>query len=163
MSSAWRRRSPVVVAVGRDATCAVALAQRSRMRRLSDASRGGRRRSALERADYDGRFAFMRLRYGAAPRGGASAASRLGARLPARRLHFLKILERADVRARRIVDQGNILTLDDPDLCEFSDRLHVGAGLLDDERSEKRGAAQLPAQGRLHHLRRLPRRRICTT
>ncbi len=45
----------------------------------------------------------------------------------------------------------------------LSDRLHVGAGVLDDVGCGSEGAAQLPAQGRVHHLRRLPRRTTGTT
>ena len=56
--------------------------------------------------------------------------------------HFLRILERADVHAAPIVDESNILTLDDPDLSLYPDRLHVRAGLLDAERGRDwRGCA----------------------
>jgi hypothetical protein len=74
------------------------------------------------KAEYDGRFSFVRIRYG-----GASelAAGRFSRReppwahdFPRADFHFLKILGELTL-IRAFVDQGNILTLDDPDLTMF--------------------------------------------
>jgi hypothetical protein len=73
------------------------------------------------RAEYDGRFSFVRLRYSTA---GDLAGGRFRREptwahdFPRADFHFLKILgELTFVPA--VVDQGNILTLDDPDLPLF--------------------------------------------
>ncbi len=70
------------------------------------------------KVDYDGRFAFARLRYG----GLAGAFSRReppwAHDYPRADFHFLKILGEITF-TRTYVDEGNILTLDDPDLAMF--------------------------------------------
>ncbi len=90
-------------------------------------SRGERRRApAIDysaSSDYDGRFSFVRIRYG----GGAGlAAGRFEFRreppwahdFPRADFNFLKILGELTF-VRSFVDQGNIRTLDDPDLALF--------------------------------------------
>jgi hypothetical protein len=74
------------------------------------------------RVEYDGRFAFTRVRYGPA------VDTRGGGRFrreptwmhdfPRADFHFLKILSELTF-VRTVVDEGNILTLDDPDLAKF--------------------------------------------
>ena len=85
--------------------------------------RGGRARPPAPiiedvTADYDGRFAFMRLKYGAAD-------SRMMRReppwhhdYPRADFHFMKILSELTL-TRTLVDQGNIRSLDDPDMAMF--------------------------------------------
>ena len=69
------------------------------------------------RVEYDGRFAFTRIRYGA-----AIDLSRFRREppwmhdFPRADFHFLKILGELTFLST-VVDQGNILTLDDPDLA----------------------------------------------
>jgi len=110
---------------------AVALAK---VEALTEPAQGGggwfgrerRRPSAIDysaSADYDGRFSFVRIRYG----GGAGlAAGRFDFRreppwahdFPRADFNFLKILGELTF-VRSVVDQGNIRTLDDPDLALF--------------------------------------------
>jgi hypothetical protein len=74
-------------------------------------------------ADYDGRFSFVRIRYGA---GAGLAAGRFDFRgeppwahdFPRADFNFLKILNEITF-VRGVVDQGNIRTLDDPELSLF--------------------------------------------
>jgi len=76
----------------------------------------------ISTADYDGRFSFVRLRYG----GGTDlAAGRFSRReppwahdFPRADFNFLKILGELTL-VRSVVDQGNIRDLDDPDLALF--------------------------------------------
>jgi hypothetical protein len=122
--SAWRK---AIIALAGAMACtalsAVALAR-------SEQGGGGwfgrerRRVPAVEMsaADYDGRFSFVRLRYGA---GAELAAGRFSRReppwahdFPRADFHFLKILSEITF-TRTFVDQGNIRTLDDPDLALF--------------------------------------------
>ena len=110
-------------------------------------------------AEYDGRFAFTRIRYGAAVdlAGGRFRREPTWAHdFPRAEFNFLKILSELTF-VPTMIDQGNIRDARRSGSGDVSDRLHVGAGLLDHDRGGDGGAAQLPAQGRLHHLRRLPR------
>jgi hypothetical protein len=75
------------------------------------------------RADYDGRFAFTRIRYGPAVdmRGGGGRFRREPTWMhdfPRADFHFMTILSELTF-VQGMVDQGNILTLDDPDLAKF--------------------------------------------
>jgi len=89
-----------------------------------DRSRGfGQRRRApvvIEsyKVDYDGRFAFVRLRYGPAGGGFSRREPPWAHDYPKADFHFLKILGEITL-TRPYVDEGNILTLDDPDLGMF--------------------------------------------
>ena len=89
-------------------------------------SRGERRRAPvadISAAEYDGRFSFVRLRYG-------SAAELASGRFTSRReppwahdfpradFNFLKILGELTF-LKTFIDEGNIRTLDDPDLAMF--------------------------------------------
>jgi hypothetical protein len=73
--------------------------------------------------EYDGRFSFVRIRYGA---GAGLAAGRFDFRgeppwahdFPRADFNFLKILSEITFTAT-FVDQGNIRTLDDPELASF--------------------------------------------
>ena len=90
-------------------------------------------------------------------RAAASAASRPGrttSRAPI--FIFLKILGELTF-VPTFVDQGNILTLDDPDLAMFPIAYMSEPGFWTMSEAETAGLRELPAQGRLHHLRRLPR------
>jgi hypothetical protein len=74
-------------------------------------------------ADYDGRFSFVRIRYGA---GGGLAAGRFEFRgeppwahdFPRADFNFLKILGEITF-VQSFIDQGNIRMLDDPELTLF--------------------------------------------
>lgn len=129
MPSAWR--SAVLVAVA-----AACLAGASEARRIATPEVGAtpqqggggwfgveRRRGAAaeSKADYDGRYSFMRIRYGAA----VDLASMRFRReppwahdFPRADFHFMKILNELTFLST-LVDQGNIRTLDDPDLPMF--------------------------------------------
>ena len=74
------------------------------------------------KAEYDGRFAFTRIRVGPAV---DLANGRFGRReppwmhdFPRADFHFLKILSELTF-LKTFIDQGNVLTLDDPDLAKF--------------------------------------------
>jgi len=103
-----------LAAVGFIACLAVALVNAEERRRTMD---------PLEpRAEYDGRFAFTRIRVGP---GVDLANGRFGRReppwmhdFPRADFHFLKILSELTF-LKTFIDQGNILTLDDPDLAKF--------------------------------------------
>ena len=73
-------------------------------------------------SEYDGRFSFVRIRYGAAADLASGRFSRrepLWAHdFPRADFNFLKILGELTL-VRSVVDQGNIRTLDDPDLALF--------------------------------------------
>jgi hypothetical protein len=126
--SAWRNVLAAVLLITASASVA-ALGAEALAKAAQDGwfSRGERRRTpAIDysaSSEYDGRFSFVRLRYG----GGAGlAAGRFDFRreppwahdFPRADFNFLKILgELTFVRA--FVDQGNIRDLDDPDLALF--------------------------------------------
>ena len=123
---------------------------------------------------YDGRFVFARLRYteGVSPDelGGGRIFGRRGRGgqgppwshdYPRAERNFMKILEEiTDARSvhgpgrRRIVDIGS------PELFRYPVSYMAEAGLLDADRRGGREPARLPAEGRLHDLRRLPRERL---
>ena len=110
MSSAWRRSATKLLAASLATAClAEALAK-------ADAIDPGE-----PRAEYDGRFAFTRIRYGPAVDMSGGRFRREPTWMhdfPRADFHFLKILgELTFVPA--VVDQGNILTLDDADLAKF--------------------------------------------
>ena len=129
MPSAWRSAALVAFA----ATC---LAGASEARRSSKSEVGatrqqggggwfgverGRGAAAESKADYDGRYSFVRIRYGAA----VDFASMRFRReppwahdFPRADFHFMKILNELTFLST-LVDQGNIRTLDDPDLAMF--------------------------------------------
>jgi hypothetical protein len=89
---------------------------------LVEAKRGReRRRDPEPKVEYDGRFAFTRLRYGAAVEFANGRFRREPPWMhdfPRADFHFLKILSEITF-VRTYVDEGNILTLDDPDLALF--------------------------------------------
>jgi len=96
---------------------AVAEAAQDGMRRF-----GGGRRAAVAidpgKADYDGRFSFVRLRYGPTFDGYSRREPPWAHDYPRADFHFLKILSEITF-VRTFIDEGNILTLDDPDLSLF--------------------------------------------
>ena len=106
-------------------------------------------------------LAFVRLRYAA---GFGGFGRRGGGReppwahdYPTADIHMMKIVNELTTVGPH-VDGSNIYSLDDPGPDEPSDRLHVGAGVLvDDATTKSKGLRELPAQGRVHDLRRLPR------
>jgi hypothetical protein len=115
VSSAWRNASAAVLALA--ATTAGLTAQEGWF---------GRRQPAPvvdeTKGEYDGRFSFVRIRYGS---GDDLAGGRFRRReptwahdFPRADFHFLKILSEITF-VPAWVDQGNILTLDDPDLSLF--------------------------------------------
>lgn len=73
--------------------------------------------SAEVKATYDGRFAFTRIRVGR-PLAMYRRLPPWAHDYPRADVHFLKILNELTF-VRSMVDQGNILTLDDPDLAMF--------------------------------------------
>ena len=122
-------------------------------RRAFAAAAGCGRRLPPRKVDYDGRLRVRAAGYqGELPR--RSRRGRTITRAPTR--HFKRILEDVLVHphlSRR--EQHPVARRSGPVLVPG--RLHVGAGLLDAERRRDHRAAHLPAEGRLHHLRRLPR------
>lgn len=112
----------LTVAIGSVALSAVALA---RPEQGGGGWFGAERRRAPVTSDtqveYDGRFAFVRLRYGGA---GDLAMGRFRREppwahdFPRADFHFLKILSEITL-TRTFIEQGNIRTLDDPDLAMF--------------------------------------------
>ncbi len=73
------------------------------------------------KTEYDGRFSFVRLRYGTASDMASGRFRReptWAHDFPRADFHFLKILSELTF-VPALVDQGNILTLDDPDLSLF--------------------------------------------
>lgn len=109
MLSAWRRSIAALVFATSAAWLAEALAKAA-------ADPGE------PKAEYDGRFSFTRIRYGQA------VDTRGGGRFrreppwmhdfPRADFHFMKILDELTF-VRTAVDQGNIRTLDDPELSNF--------------------------------------------
>lgn len=69
-------------------------------------------------ADYDGRFAFVRLRYGPPGQMRFRREPPWAHDFPRADFHFLKILSEITL-TQTFVDQGNIRTLDDPELTMF--------------------------------------------
>jgi hypothetical protein len=70
------------------------------------------------KADYDGRFVFMRLRYGPADLRQMRREPPWAHDFPRADFHFMKILSELTF-TRTFIDQGNIRTLDDPDMALF--------------------------------------------
>ncbi len=114
MSSAWRKSIGLVVLAASTACLADVLA--------FDDERERRRDPGEPKAEYDGRFAFARIRYGAAVdlRGGGRFRREPTWMhdFPRADFHFMKILSELTF-VRTFEDQGTILTLDDPDLGMF--------------------------------------------
>lgn len=79
-----------------------------------------RRDPAVEEAtaDYDGRFAFVRLRYGPPGQMRFRREPPWAHDFPRADFHFLKILSEITL-TQTFIDQGNIRTLDDPELTMF--------------------------------------------
>ena len=77
---------------------------------------------------YDGKFTFVRLRYG--PPTTAIASQRLpwSHDYPTGEQHFMKILNELSLPRRRTPRKRNILTFDDPRSVQVSGRLPVRAG-----------------------------------
>ena len=107
---------------------------------------------------YDGRLAFVRLRYAS----GFSGFGRRGGRelpwahdYPTADIHMMKIINELTSTAPH-VDGSNIFSLDDPGVDEPPDFVHVRARLLVPERRGGARPAHLPPEGGIHHLRRLP-------
>lgn len=69
-------------------------------------------------ADYDGRFAFVRLRYGPPGQMRFRREPPWAHDFPRADFHFLKILSEITL-TQTFIDQGNIRTLDDPELTMF--------------------------------------------
>ena len=69
-------------------------------------------------ADYDGRFAFVRLRYGPPGQMRFRREPPWAHDFPRADFHFLKILSEITLTPT-FIDQGNIRTLDDPELTMF--------------------------------------------
>lgn len=117
MSSAWRKTAALVVLLVSVACLAEVLAK--------EGARERRRRDPTgePKVEYDGRFAFVRLRYGPAVdmSGGYGRYRREPPWMhdfPRADFHFLKILSEITF-VRTYIDEGTIITLDDPDLAMF--------------------------------------------
>lgn len=117
MSSAWPKSALVAVLV-------IACVTEARIAGQEGFFRGRQRGPVADygaQADYDGRFVFTRLRYGA---GGNLAAGNFRREptwahdFPRADFHFLKILQELTFISS-VADQGNIRMLDDPDLGRF--------------------------------------------
>jgi hypothetical protein len=95
---------------------------------LAEVNQGGggwfgverRRDPAVEEAtaEYDGRFAFVRLRYGPPGQLRFRREPPWAHDFPRADFHFLKILSEITL-TQTFIDQGNIRTLDDPELTMF--------------------------------------------
>ena len=70
------------------------------------------------KATYDGRFSFVRIRVGQPPISSYRRLPPWGHDFPRADFHFMKILQEITF-VRPMIDQGNILTFDDPDLTRF--------------------------------------------
>jgi hypothetical protein len=125
VSSVWRNTATVLVLatgiVG--AWRAEALAEAAVAAQEGFLGRGRSRPpvSYESRAEYDGRFSFTRIRYGSASElaSGRFRREPMWAHdFPRADFNFLKILGELTFVAS-FVDQGNVLTLDDPDLARF--------------------------------------------
>ena len=73
---------------------------------------------AATKAEYDGRFAFTRLRYGAADLRPMRGEPPWAHDFPRADFNFMKIMAELTF-TRTWVDQGNIRTLDDPEMAMF--------------------------------------------
>ena len=131
----------------------------------ADYASGGQReaRQAFPgNVEYDGRLMFVRIRYNSGF-GGGGFQSR-GSRgeppwahdYPTADTHLMRILKELTV-ANPHVDDSNVLTLDDPDLLDYPIAYMSEPGYWSMSDEEMNGAARVPAEGRVHHLRRLPR------
>ncbi len=112
MSSAWR-----------NALAATALLAATSVALMGQDGRGfGRSRRPVVidtgKAEYDGRFSFVRLRYGPTGDQFMRREPTWAHDFPRADFHFMKILGEITF-TRTFVDQGNILRLDDPDLALF--------------------------------------------
>ncbi len=74
---------------------------------------------------------------------------------PTSDIHMMKILQELTLAAPRI-DGSNILTLDDPALFDYPVVYMSEPGYWTMSDEEAKGLGRLPAEGRLHHLRRFP-------
>lgn len=72
----------------------------------------------LGQAEYDGRFVFTRLRHGAADLRMMRREPPWAHDYPRADFHFMKILSELTL-TRTMLDQGNIRTLDDPEMAMF--------------------------------------------
>ena len=120
MSSAWRSAVTTagIVAVTVVLACLAEV-------RANDGARERRRDEVRDpgepKVEYDGRFAFVRLRYGPAVDMNGGRFRREPPWMhdfPRADFHFLKILSEITF-VRTYIDEGNILTLDDPDLAMY--------------------------------------------
>ena len=101
---------------------------------------------------YDGKFVFVRMSYSSMGRGKQA----VGARLPVGRAPVHDDHDRLDEHRRaRQREQHHVVRR--PGDVQVPGHLPLRAGLLAAERAGRAHAAQLPAQGRLPHRRRLPR------
>ena len=128
--------------------------------------RGGRRRAARRpgpphRTDlaYDGQFTFVRLRWksdlGFSRRGGFSSAWNHD--YPRAEQHLSQILQRAD-RPRHPHRRQPDPHARRSRSVQVPARVHVGARLLESDRSRSGGVPRLPGEGRLRRVRGLRRR-----
>ena len=103
---------------------------------------------------YDGRFAFVRVKYQTAPGGywwrGQPAWSH---GYPLAEQNLMNIMN--ELSFLNAHEEINTLALDDPELFKYPLDLHHRSELVDPDRRRSRGAAPLSAEGRLRHRRRL--------
>lgn len=120
MPSAWRNATAVSVLATTIACAALGAEALAKAAQEGWFGRGRRGAPVVEEAtaDYDGRFSFVRLRYGPPGQLGYRREPPWAHDFPRADFHFLKILGEITL-TRTFVDQGNIRTLDDPDLALF--------------------------------------------
>lgn len=122
MSSAWRNAAIAsVLMLSMPALADVSAVASAKAEVLAEDARERRRDPGEPKVEYDGRFAFVRLRYGPAVemRGGRFRREPPWMHdFPRADFHFLKILSEITL-VRTYIDEGNILTLDDPDLAMY--------------------------------------------
>jgi hypothetical protein len=127
VSSAWRSATLAKAMVAKAIAAGLAIALTGAVLSAQEGWFGRERRRApvaaySDQAEYDGRFSFVRIRYGTAS---DLAQGRFSRReptwahdFPRADFHFMKILGELTF-VRSFEDQGNILTLDDPNLTSF--------------------------------------------
>ena len=120
---------------------------------------GGSNAPILPNEPYDGKFTFIRLRYGPADPV-SDAARRLVARLPgAASSNLMKIMDELTYLGPH-TDQSNVLALDDPELFKYPVAYMSEPGFWYDDRPRGADVSRVPAEGRLPHRRRFPRSSI---
>ena len=115
---------------------------------------------AIRNAPYDGRFTFVRIKYETAPGGYWSGGRPSWVHgYPVAEENLMRIMNEISYLGPQ-TEHFNVLTLDDPDLFKYPDRLPHRGRLVDADGPRGRGAARVHREGRLRHRRRLQAARL---